>query len=36
LTRLRRTKEALAALPKSVELDPDQVDYMVEEADLKP
>ena len=35
LTRLGRTKEALAALTKSVELDPDQVEYMVEEADLK-
>ena len=27
--------EALSALTKSVELDPDQVEYMVEEADLK-
>jgi hypothetical protein len=36
LTRLRRTREALAALAKSVELDPDQAEYMVEEADLKP
>lgn len=35
LTRLGRTKEALSALSKSVELDVDQVDYMVDEPDLK-
>lgn len=35
LARLGRTKEALTALTKSVELDPDQVEYMIEEADLK-
>src|SRR5262249_9727687 len=35
LTRLGRTKEALAALAKAVELDPDQVDYMIDEKDLK-
>jgi tetratricopeptide (TPR) repeat protein len=36
LTRLRRFKEAMASLTKSVELDPDQVEYMIEEEDLKP
>jgi Flp pilus assembly protein TadD len=36
LTRLRRIKEAIVSLTKSVELDPDQVEYMVEEEDLKP
>ena len=36
LTRLRRFKEAMASLSKSVELDSDQVEYMVEEEDLKP
>ena len=35
LTRLGRTKEALAAITKSVELDANQVEFMVEEADLK-
>jgi Flp pilus assembly protein TadD len=35
LTRLGRTKEALSALTKSVELDSDQVEFMVEETDLK-
>ena len=35
LTRLGRTKEAMSALAKSVELDPEQVEYMVEEPDLK-
>jgi Flp pilus assembly protein TadD len=35
LSRLGRKKEALTALTKSVELDPDQVEYMVEENDLK-
>ncbi len=35
LTRLGRIKEALSALTKSVELDEEQVDYMVEEPDLK-
>jgi tetratricopeptide (TPR) repeat protein len=36
LARLRRFKEAMASLTKAVELDPDQVDYMVDEEDLKP
>jgi tetratricopeptide (TPR) repeat protein len=35
LTRLRRIKEALSALSKAVELDEEQVEYMVEEPDLK-
>ena len=35
LTRLGRIKEALSALTKSVELDEDQVDWMVDEPDLK-
>ena len=36
LARLRRIKEAMVSLTKAVELDPDQVEYMVEEEDLKP
>lgn len=36
LTRLRRFKEAMVSLTKAVELDPAQVEYMVEEEDLKP
>ena len=36
LTRLRRFKEAMVSLTKAVELDPDQVDFMVDEEDLKP
>lgn len=36
LARLGRSKEAMAALLKSVELDEDQVDYLADEADLKP
>jgi tetratricopeptide (TPR) repeat protein len=36
LARLRRIKEAMASLAKAVELDGDQVEYMVEEEDLKP
>jgi tetratricopeptide (TPR) repeat protein len=36
LARMRRLKEAMAALNKSVELDKDQVMYIGEEEDLKP
>ncbi len=36
LARLRRLKEAMAALTKSVELDEDQVYFIGEEEDLKP
>jgi tetratricopeptide (TPR) repeat protein len=36
LARMRRLKEAMAALNKSVELDKDQVMYIEEEEDLKP
>ena len=35
LARLRRPKEAIAALTKSLELDPDQILYIEEEEDLK-
>ena len=35
LARLGKIKEAMASLEKAVELDPDQVDYMVDEEDLK-
>ena len=36
LTRLKRIKEAMASLTKAVELDEDQVQYMIDEEDLKP
>ena len=36
LARLGRLKEAMTALEKSVELDVDQLDYIADEADLKP
>ena len=36
LARLKRINEAMASLAKAVELDPDQVDFMVDEEDLKP
>jgi tetratricopeptide (TPR) repeat protein len=36
LARLGRLKEAMAALQKSVELDPDQSGYLADETDLKP
>lgn len=36
LARLGRLKEAMTALEKSVELDEDQLDYIADEADLKP
>jgi len=36
LARLGRLKEAMAALEESVELDDDQLDYIADEADLKP
>jgi Flp pilus assembly protein TadD len=36
LARLGRTKEAMAALEKAVELDPDQSEYIADEKDLKP
>lgn len=36
LARLGRTKEAMTSLEKAVELDFDQLDYMVDEEDLKP
>ena len=35
LTRLGRTKEALAALAKSLELDSDQAEFIRDEPDLK-
>ncbi len=35
LARPGRAKEAMTALEKSVELDPDQVQYIADEADLK-
>ena len=35
LARLGRTKDAMSALEKSVELDPDQLGYIPDEADLK-
>jgi Flp pilus assembly protein TadD len=35
LARLGRVKEAMLALEKSVDLDPDQSDYIADEADLK-
>lgn len=36
LARLRRFNEAMTALNKSIELDPDQAYYLADEADLKP
>jgi tetratricopeptide (TPR) repeat protein len=36
LARLGKIKEAMASLVKAVELDSEQVDYMVDEEDLKP
>jgi len=36
LARLRRLKEAMAALEKSVDLDPDHLEWIPDEADLKP
>lgn len=36
LARLRRLKEAMAALEKSVDLDPDHLEWVPDEADLKP
>jgi Flp pilus assembly protein TadD len=35
LARLGRIKDAMSALSKSVELDPDQAEYIADEADLK-
>jgi hypothetical protein len=36
LARLGRLKEAMSALEKSVEFDPDHLDSIPDEADLKP
>lgn len=36
LARLRRIKEAMDSLTKAVELQPEQVEYMLDEADLAP
>ena len=35
LARLGKIKEAMTSLEKAVELDPDQIDYMIDEDDLK-
>ncbi|HEV2834633.1 MAG TPA: tetratricopeptide repeat protein, partial [Pyrinomonadaceae bacterium] len=36
LARLGRVNEAMTALTKAVELDPDQTSYIAKEEDLKP